>query len=141
MIQLYYIQKGFFRTSTVTTFIESDSGIAIGDGTGLIALTISNLFFLLALTLQKIDFIPSVAEALTLVYIGYLIMKSINQIDFNNILQDLPAFFTIMIMPFTYSITKVIGLGILSYIIILIICYVINVVDYNRIENSKTLEP
>jgi AGZA family xanthine/uracil permease-like MFS transporter len=130
-----------FGTSIVTTFIESGAGIAIGGRTGLTALTVTSLFFLSAFILPIFAFIPSSAAASILAYVGYLMMKNINQIDFNNIPQDLPAFFTIIAMPFTYSITKGIGWGILSYIIISIICYVIDIVDYNKIENFNKLKP
>lgn len=117
-------------TSTVTTFVESGTGIAAGGKTGLTALTVAGLFLLSIFILPIFAFIPSAAAAGALIYVGVLMMGSVTKIDFNNIKVAVPAFITIVMMPLAYSITGGIGLGIISYVIINIVCYVVDIIKY-----------
>ena len=104
-------------TSTVTSFVESSSGVAAGARTGL-ASVVTGILFLLALFLTPIfSLIPSAATAPALIFVGYLMMKSVVDIKFNDPTEGIPAFITIMAMPFAYSISKGIMLGIITYVI------------------------
>ena len=104
-------------TSTVTSFVESSSGVAAGARTGLASVT-TGVLFLLALFLSPLFFlIPSAATAPALIFVGYLMMKSVVDIKFDDPTEGIPAFITIMTMPFSYSIAKGIQWGIISYVI------------------------
>ena len=104
-------------TSTVTSFVESSSGVAAGARTGLASCTTACLF-LVSLFLSPLFFlIPSAATAPALIFVGYLMMKSVVDIKFDDPTEGIPAFITIMTMPFSYSIAKGIQWGIISYVI------------------------
>ncbi len=104
-------------TSTVTSFVESSSGVAAGARTGLASVT-TGVLFLLALFLSPLfGLIPSAATAPALIFVGYLMMKSVVDIKFDDPTEGIPAFITIMTMPFSYSIAKGIQWGIISYVI------------------------
>ncbi len=117
-------------TSTVTTFVESGSGIAAGGKTGLTALVTAIMFLLAIFLLPLFAMIPSAAAASALVYVGVLMLKGVKDIDFSDIRTAVPAFLAIAIMPLGYSITKGIGMAILSYVIISVLAYVVDVVRY-----------
>lgn len=105
-------------TSTVTSFVESSSGVAAGGRTGLASVTTAVLF-LLSLFLSPLFFlVPAAATAPALIFVGYLMMKSVVKIDFEDPTEGIPAFITIMTMPFAYSISKGIMWGIISYVIV-----------------------
>ena len=104
-------------TSTVTSFVESSSGVAAGARTGL-ASVVTAVLFLLALFLSPLFWlIPSAATAPALIFVGYLMMKSVVGIKFDDPTEGIPAFVTIMTMPFAYSISKGIMFGIIAYVI------------------------
>ena len=104
-------------TSTVTSFVESSSGVAAGARTGL-ASVFTAIFFLLALFLGPLfGLIPGAATAPALIFVGFLMMKSVVDIDFTDLTEGIPAFITIMVMPFSYSISKGIMWGIIAYVI------------------------
>lgn len=105
-------------TSTVTTFVESASGVAEGGRTGLTAV-VSALLFGISLFLSPIFLaIPSFATTPALVMVGFLMMTSITKIDFEDYTETIPAFVAIMAMPFMYSISEGIAMGIISYVAI-----------------------
>ena len=105
-------------TSTVTTFVESSSGIVEGGRTGLTAIT-SALLFLSAVFFSPLFLaIPSAATAPAFVMVGFLMMQQITKIDWNGELSEaVPAFITIFAMPFLYSISEGISFGIISYVL------------------------
>ncbi|MGN0739097.1 MAG: NCS2 family permease [Treponema sp.] len=104
-------------TSTVTSFVESSSGVAAGGRTGLTSV-VTALLFLVSLFLSPLFFlIPAAATAPALIFVGYLMMKSVVGINFEDVTEGIPAFITIMAMPFSYSISKGISFGIISYVI------------------------
>lgn len=105
-------------TSTVTSFVESTSGVAEGGRTGLTALTVSVYFILSLLFSPVFLIIPQAATASALVIVGFLMMSAAAEIDFTDPSEGLPAFLTIIMMPFTYSISEGIMFGILSYVIL-----------------------
>ena len=130
-----------FGTSTVTTFVESGAGIATGGKTGLTALTTAIMFFLAIFALPVFAMIPSAAAASALVYVGVLMMKNIKNIDFSDIKVVVPAFLAIAVMPLGYSITKGIGMAILSYVVISIFCYVGELVKYSCSKSDTKVKP
>lgn len=117
-------------TSTVTTFVESGAGVAEGGKTGF-ASVITAILFLLAIFISPVfAVIPSAATAPALIYVGVLMISTVKNIDFSDIRIAVPAFLTIVIMPLGYSITNGIGIGIISYVLIAILCYVIDIIKY-----------
>lgn len=104
-----------FGTSTVTTYVESASGVAEGGRTGLTALSTAVLFFL-ALFLSPIFLmVPGAATAPALILVGVMMMSPIRDIDFDDFTEAIPAYFTLIMMPLTYSIADGIFFGIISY--------------------------
>lgn len=105
-------------TSTVTTFVESSAGIGEGGRTGLVSLVVG-LCFVVAMFLSPIaQLIPTYATAAALIYVGILMMNSVSKIDWLKIEIAFPAFVTIGMMVFTYSISYGIGLGLISYVLV-----------------------
>ena len=105
-------------TSTVTSFVESTSGVAAGGRTGLTALT-TGVFFLIALIFSPLFLlIPSAATAPALIIVGFLMLSAAAEIDFTDPTEGIPAFLTIVMMPFAYSIAEGIVYGIMSYVIL-----------------------
>ncbi len=104
--------------STVTTFVESSTGVMEGGRTGWTAITVGILFFIAMFFSPIFIAIPSCATAPALIYVGYLMLSSIVEIDFSNITEGLPAFITIAGMPLTYSIGDGLTLGVLSYVLV-----------------------
>ena len=105
-------------TSTVTTFVESSTGISEGTRTGLSSLVVGVLF-LLAIPLAPVaSIIPSAATAPALIIVGVLMMKSAASITWDDFECAVPAFLTISMMAFAYSISDGIGFGFISYSII-----------------------
>ncbi|MDZ5010102.1 NCS2 family permease, partial [Clostridium perfringens] len=104
--------------STVTTYVESSTGVAAGGRTGYTAIT-TGILFLLSMFFSPIFIaIPSCATAPALIYVGYLMLGAVKEIDFTNITEGVPAFLTITAMALTYSIGDGLTIGILSYVII-----------------------
>ena len=107
-----------FGTSTVTTFVESASGVAEGGRTGLTSLTAAILFGL-SLFLSPIFLaIPSFATAPALIMVGFLMLTSITKIDFSDYTEAIPCFIAIIAMPFMYSISEGIAMGVISYVVL-----------------------
>ena len=107
--------------STVTTYVESSTGVAAGGRTGYTSV-FTGILFLLAMFFSPVFIaIPSCATAPALIYVGYLMLSAVKDIDFDDITEALPAFLTIVLMPFTYSIGDGLTIGILSYVFINII--------------------
>ncbi|MEE1058704.1 MAG: NCS2 family permease [Treponema sp.] len=104
-------------TSTVTSFVESSAGVAAGARTGL-ASVVTALLFLFALLFNPLfALIPSAATAPALIFVGFLMMKSVTSIKFEDPTEGIPAFLAIITMPFAYSISDGIAWGIISYVI------------------------
>ena len=105
-------------TSTVTTYVESTTGIAAGGRTGLTAFTVAMLFLVALFFSPLFLVIPSAATTSALVIVGVLMTKTITHINFSDFTESVPAFITIIAMPFTASISEGIVLGMLSYVIV-----------------------
>jgi AGZA family xanthine/uracil permease-like MFS transporter len=107
-------------TSTVTTFVESASGVAVGGRTGLTAM-VTGLLFLASMFFAPIfTAIPSFATAPALMMVGYLMVSTVTEIRFdeNNMVEAIPAYLAIIAMPLFYSISEGISLGIISYVLL-----------------------
>ena len=103
-------------TSTTTTFVESASGVSEGGRTGLTAVTTAILFGL-ALFLSPIFLaIPSFATAPALVVVGFYMLTNVVNIDFNDMSEAIPCYICIIAMPFFYSISEGISMGVISYV-------------------------
>ena len=105
-------------TSTITTFVESASGVSEGGRTGLTSVTVAVLFFLSLFLSPVFMAIPAFATAPALVIVGFLMVSSITKIDFTNLTEAIPAYICIIAMPFAYSISEGTSFGIISYAII-----------------------
>lgn len=111
-----------FGTSTITTFVESSSGIAEGGRTGLTAVT-SGVLFLLSLLFSPIFLtIPSFATTPALVIVGFMMLQQVKDIEWDNMLEAIPAFVCIFAMPFTSSISEGIAFGIISWVVLHVAC-------------------
>jgi AGZA family xanthine/uracil permease-like MFS transporter len=107
-----------FGTSTVTSYVESTSGIAAGAKSGLSSF-VTGVLFILALVFTPIaSLVPSCATAAALAYVGVIMMAGIVNINWKNIEIALPAFLTIMMMVLSYSISYGIAIGILAYVLV-----------------------
>jgi AGZA family xanthine/uracil permease-like MFS transporter len=109
-------------TSTTTTFVESASGVAEGGRTGLTAVTAAILFGLSLLLSPVFLAIPSFATAPALVMVGFLMISAFLKIDFTDYTESIPSFLCLIAMPFMYSISEGISMGIISYVVINLIC-------------------
>jgi AGZA family xanthine/uracil permease-like MFS transporter len=108
-------------TSTVTTYIESAAGIMEGGKTGLTSVVVS-LLFLASLFLAPVaGLVPAAATAPALIIVGVLMMGAVREIDFSDFSEALPAFMTIVIMPFSYSIANGIAAGLVFYPLVKVI--------------------
>lgn len=105
-------------TSTVTSYMESTAGIAAGARTGLASL-VTALLFLVALFFGPLFLlVPSAAVAPALVLVGFLMMKNVRFIDFDDPTEGIPSFLCLAAIPFTYSISQGIVWGVLSYVLL-----------------------
>lgn len=105
-------------TSTVTAYVESSAGIAEGGRSGLTSVT-TGLAFLVALFLAPVALlVPTAATSAALIVVGVLMMQSVKEIDFSDLVIGIPAFLTVALMPFTYNIANGISFGIVSYVLL-----------------------
>ncbi|WP_434309747.1 NCS2 family permease [Hominifimenecus sp. rT4P-3] len=119
-------------TSTITTFVESAAGVAEGGRTGLTGI-VTAILFGLALFLSPIFLaIPSFATAPALIVVGFLMAGSILKVNFENPAQAIPAFICMICMPFMYSISEGIAMGVISYVVINL---------FSGEKNRKTISP
>ncbi len=105
-------------TSTVTTFIESASGVEAGGRTGLTALTTGILFLACIFIAPIAAIIPAAATSAALIYVGVLMLQGLKNIDFNDMDQMVPVAMMLIAMPISGSIGHAIGLGLISYTVI-----------------------
>ena len=112
---------GAAGVSSNTSYIESASGVGEGARTGL-ASVVTGVLFLLALPFSSVvNVIPSEAAVPALILVGFLMMQQVKGIDWDDLEIAIPAFLTIVLMPFTYSITAGIGAGFLVYVLIKVV--------------------
>ena len=109
-------------TSTTTTFVESSSGVAEGARTGL-ASVVTGFLFLLAIFFSPIFcVIPGFATAPALIFVGFLMVTTVLSIDFTDMTEAVPAYLCMLAMPLMYSISEGIAIGVISYVLINVIC-------------------
>lgn len=105
-------------TSTVTTFVESASGVTEGGRTGLTSITTAILFGVALLFSPIFLAIPSFATAPALVVVGFYMLTNVVNIDFNDLAEAIPCYICIIAMPFFYSISEGIAMGVISYVVL-----------------------
>ena len=109
-------------TSTTTTFVESSSGVSEGGRTGLASI-VTGLLFLLAIVFAPVfTTIPGFATAPALIFVGFLMVSAVTEIDFNDFTEAIPAYLCLIAMPLMYSISEGIAVGVISYAVINLIC-------------------
>ncbi len=111
-----------FGTSTTTTFVESSSGVAEGARTGLASVVTAVLFLLSVFLAPIFTTIPSFATAPALIYVGFLMIEAVVDIDFTDLSEAIPAYLTLIAMPLFYSISEGIAIGVISYVVINVCC-------------------
>ena len=127
-------------TSTVTTFVESGAGVSAGGRTGLTAFTTACMFFLAMFAMPLFAVVPSAATAAALIYVGVLMMQNnVKSVDFSNAINATTAFLTIVIMVLSYSITKGIGIGMIAYVVMNVIAYLVEYI-IAKIKNTEKPE-
>ncbi|MDI3547939.1 MAG: adenine/guanine/hypoxanthine permease [Halanaerobiales bacterium] len=104
-----------FGTSTVTTYIESASGVAAGGRTGLTGVVVAILFFLSLFFKPLIGIVPAAATAPALIIVGTMMISNITKIDWDDFTEVLPAFMAMIVMPLSYSIAHGIAIGFIVY--------------------------
>ncbi len=109
---------GAASVSSATTYIESASGVGEGARTGVASLVTGGLFLLAMFFTPLVTIVPFEAASPALVIVGFLLITQVKNIDFDDYTIAIPAFLTIVLMPFTYSITNGIGAGFISYVVL-----------------------
>lgn len=105
-------------TSTTTTFVESSAGVSEGGRTGL-ASVVTGLLFLVSIFLAPVfTTIPGFATAPALLFVGFLMIKAVVKIDFEDLTESVPAYLCLLAMPLMYSISEGIAVGVISYVVI-----------------------
>jgi len=112
---------GAASVSSNTSYIESASGVGEGARTGLASIVTGVLFLLATFLAPLVAVVPYEAATPALVVVGFLMMQQVKGIDWNDLEIAIPAFLTIVLMPFTYSITAGIGAGFVAYVVIKIV--------------------
>ena len=109
-------------TSTTTTFVESSAGVGAGARTGLASVTTGLLFLLAIFFAPVFTAIPGFATAPALIFVGFLMVSAIVKIDFEDMSEAVPAYLCLIAMPLMYSIAEGIAIGVISYVIINLVC-------------------
>lgn len=109
-------------TSTTTTFVESSAGVAEGGRTGLASVVTGFLFLLSIFFAPVFCAIPSFATAPALIFVGFLMVSAVVEIDFNDMTESIPAYLSLIAMPLMYSISEGIAIGVIYYVVINLIC-------------------
>ena len=109
-------------TSTTTTFVESSAGVSEGGRTGLSSV-VTGILFLLAVFLSPIFIaIPGFATAPALIFVGFLMVSAVVEINFKDMTEAVPAYLCLLTMPLMYSISEGIAVGVISYVVINLVC-------------------
>ena len=111
-----------FGTSTTTTYVESSAGVGEGARTGLASETTGFLFLLAIFFAPVFTAIPGFATAPALIFVGFLMVSAIVKVDFSDLTEAVPAYLCMIAMPLMYSIAEGIAVGVISFVIINLIC-------------------
>ena len=109
-------------TSTTTTYVESAAGVAQGGRSGLTALVVGCCFVIAMFFSPLFLSIPSAATAPALIIVGLLMVEQIKNVDFDDFSESIPAFVCMLMMPLTYSISNGILIGMITYVLMNLIC-------------------
>ena len=113
-------------TSTTTTFVESSAGVGAGGRTGLTSV-VTGLLFLIAIFFAPVfTAIPGFATAPALIFVGFLMLSIVVKIEFEDFREAVPAYLTILCMPLMYSIAEGIAVGVVSYVVINVVCNLVS---------------
>ncbi|MBQ2467206.1 MAG: NCS2 family permease [Lachnospiraceae bacterium] len=113
-------------TSTTTTFVESSAGVGAGGRTGLTSV-VTGLLFLIAIFFAPVfTAIPGFATAPALIFVGFLMLSIVVKIEFEDFREAVPAYLTILCMPLMYSIAEGIAVGVISYVVINVVCNLVS---------------
>lgn len=107
-----------FGTSTVTSYIESAAGVAVGGRSGFVSIVVAFLFLVSIFFSPLVGIVPQAATAPALILVGSFMMQNISKIFWNDPSEGIPAFLTIVTMPLTYSIANGLSIGFISYTLI-----------------------
>ncbi|MCQ2508143.1 MAG: NCS2 family permease [Dorea sp.] len=111
-----------FGTSTTTTFVESSAGVSEGGRTGLASVVTGFLFLASIILAPVFTTIPGFATSPALIFVGFLMISSVTEINFNDFTEAIPAYLCLVAMPLMYSISEGIAIGVISYVIINLVC-------------------
>lgn len=111
------VAGGLGGVSSNTSYVESTSGVAEGARTGLASVVTGVMFLLSIFIAPLVELVPAEAASVSLVFVGFLMMMNVADIDWRNPLHAVPCFLTIAMMPFAYSITAGIGFGFIAYVV------------------------
>ena len=109
-------------TSTTTTFVESSAGVSEGGRTGLTSVVTAFLFLLSMFFAPVFTAIPGFATAPALIFVGFLMVSSVVEINFTDMTESIPAYLAMIAMPLCYSIAEGIAVGVISYVLINLVC-------------------
>ena len=109
---------GLLGCSSVTTYVESAAGVAEGGRTGLTSVVAGSLFLLAVFFTPIVAVVPGYATAPALILVGFLLISGVRSIHWDEITTSLPVFLTMTMIPFTFSIAKGIGYGIISFVLL-----------------------
>ena len=109
---------GLFGCSSVTTYVESAAGVGEGGRTGLTSVVVGVLFFLAVFFTPLVAIVPAYATAPALILVGFLLISGVRSIRWEDASTALPVFLTILMIPFTFSISKGIGCGFISFVLL-----------------------
>ena len=112
------VMGGLSGTSSNTSYIESTAGVGEGARTGLSSVVTGTIFLLSMFLAPIVEMVPIEAASTALVFVGYLMMTQVMEIDWKSPAFAIPAFFTIAFMPFAYSISVGIGVGFITFVLI-----------------------
>ena len=126
-------------TSTVTTYVESASGVNVGGRSGLTSFTTA-LCFVVALFFAPLFLaIPGQATAATLILVGVMMMHDVRKVDFSDYVTGIPCFICIVMMPMAYSISDGILMGVISYMLIHLLSGTLKDKDAHNNMNRATI--
>lgn len=109
-------------TSTTTTYVESSAGVAAGGRTGLSSVVTGFLFLVSIFFAPIFTAIPGFATAPALIFVGFLMVSSVIKVDFSDLTEAVPAYLCMLAMPLMYSIAEGIAMGVVSYVVINLLC-------------------
>jgi AGZA family xanthine/uracil permease-like MFS transporter len=112
------VTGAIFGTSTVTTYVESTAGVSEGGRTGLTSMVVAALFLVSIVLFPVVGLVPTAATAPVLIIVGVMMVSSLKNIEWGDLEEAIPAFMTVVMMPFAYSISDGIGLGFIFYCIV-----------------------